>query len=393
MDPRRKLAGMVVAGIVVLGAIVALRSVERGGGPAAPIDEEASLPPEPAVPGPFPTYRGEAMSTAIAVTLPASDDARAAAGAVIGLFRRLEDDLSEWREGSSLAEVNRRAGGEPVAVPPDLLALVERSLQIAERTGGAFDPTWAALWGLWDFQGEEPEVPDPEAVAEAAARVDWRKVEIDAEAGTIRLPEPGMKIGLGGIAKGYALDRAAELLRERGHRDFLIVAGGQVYAGGRRGDRPWRIGIRDPRGDATDAFALLDLADGLSSSTSGDYESYFEVGGVRYHHILDPRTGYPARGLTSATVVAADATLADALSTALMVLGPDRGLALAEEWPEVEAVLVTEDGAVRTTTGAAARLQVLHPPRGLVDTGAAPGRPALLRRARPPGRRATAPPP
>jgi thiamine biosynthesis lipoprotein len=322
-----------------------------------------SLPPEPAMLGPFPTYRGEAMSTVIAVTLPASDDARTAAGAVIGLFQRLEGDLSEWREGSSLAEVNRRAGGEPVEVPPDLLALVERSLEIAERTGGAFDPTWAALWGVWDFQAEEPEVPDLEAIAEAAARVDWRKVELIREAGTIRLPEPGMKIGLGGIAKGYALDRAAELLRSRGHRDFLIVAGGQVYAGGRRGDRPWRIGVRDPRGDATDAFALLDLDGGLSSSTSGDYESYFEIGGVRYHHILDPRTGRPTRGLTSATVISPDATLADALSTALMVLGPDRGLALAEEWPEVEAVLVGEGGALVTTSGLAGRLEVLHPPR------------------------------
>jgi len=364
MDPQRKLVGMGVLAVVVLGAIVALRSFDRAGGPAPVADEETPLPPEPAVPGPFPTYRGEAMSTAIAVTLPAGDDARAAAGAVIGLFQRLEDDLNEWREGSPLAEVNRLAGGGPVEVPPDLLALVERSLEIAERTGGAFDPTWAALWGVWDFQAEEPEVPDPEVIAEAAARVDWRKVELIPEAGTIRLPEPGMKIGLGGIAKGYALDRAAELLRTRGHRDFLIVAGGQVYAAGRRGERPWRIGIRDPRGDATDAFALIDLADGLSSSTSGDYESYFELGGVRYHHILDPRTGCPTRGLTSASVIAPDATLADALSTALMVLGPDRGLTLAEEWPEVEAVLVGEGGTVRTTSGVAELLEILHPPQG-----------------------------
>jgi thiamine biosynthesis lipoprotein len=172
-----------------------------------------------------------------------------------------------------------------------------------------------------------------------------------------------MKIGLGGIAKGYALDRAAELLRGRGHEDFLIVAGGQVYAAGRRGGRPWRVGVRDPRGDETDAFALLDLEGGVSSSTSGDYESYFVVDGVRYHHILDPKTGYPARGVRSATVIAPDATLADALSTALMVLGPDRGLALAEEWPEVEAVLVGEGGELHATSGLAGRLEILNPPR------------------------------
>jgi len=361
MSPRRKLLATSVLAIVVL-TIVALRSVGRSDRPL-PAAEPGQAPTLPPIPGPFPTYRGEAMSTTIAVTLPASDDARAAAGAVIGLFERLEKELSEWREASPLAEVNRRAGGAPVAVPPDLLAVVERSVELAERTGGAFDPTWAALWGLWDFQAEEPALPDPEAIACAAALVDYRRVEIDSAAGTIRLPEPGMKIGLGAIAKGYALDRAAELLRARGHEDFLIVAGGQVYAGGRRDGRPWRIGIRDPRGDAADALALLDLAGGLSSSTSGDYESYFELDGVRYHHILDPRTGRPARGLTSATVLAPDATLADALSTALMVLGPDRGLALAEEWPGVEAVLVGEGGELHTTSGLANRLEILNPPR------------------------------
>jgi len=362
MNPQRKLAALVVLGVAVVGAIVALRSFDRGdrAEPAAESLQPVNLP---RIPGPFPTYRGEAMSTVVAVTLPASDDAREAAGAVIGMFQRLEGELSEWRDASPLAEVNRRAGGAPVAAPPDLLALVQLSLEIAERTGGAFDPTWAALWGLWDFRAEEPALPDPEALARAAALVDYRKVELDAEAGTIRLPEPGMKIGLGAIAKGYALDRAAELLRARGHEDFLIVAGGQVYAGGRRDGRPWRIGIRDPRGDAADAFALLDLAGGLSSSTSGDYESYFELDGVRYHHILDPRTGYPARGLTSATVLGADATLADALSTALMVLGPDRGRALAAEWPGIEAVLVGKGGELHTTSGLANRLEILNPPR------------------------------
>ncbi len=364
MDPRRKLVLLVAAGVLVLVSMVGLRYLDR----MAPVPLPSSLAAGPAIPGAFPTYRGEAMSTVIALTLPASDDARASAEAVIALFQRLEQDLSEWREGSPLAEVNRRAGGEPVAAPADLLEVVVRAVEIAERTGGAFDPTWAALWGLWDFGAEEPRLPDGEAIARARALIDWRKVEIDRTAGTLRLPEAGMKIGLGGIAKGYALDRAAELLRARGRRDFLIVAGGQVYAAGRRGDRPWRIGVRDPWGDPADAFALLDLdpaaeGGGLSSSTSGDYESFFDLDGVRYHHILDPRTGRPSRGLRSATVVSDDATLADALSTALMVLGPERGLALAEEWEGVEAVLVGEGGELHTTSGLADRLEILNPPR------------------------------
>lgn len=362
MDPRRKLLLLTAAGVLVLAGIVGLRYADRLALTAlAPAPGGAAAP---AMPGTFPTYRGEAMSTVIAVTLPASDDAAEAAGAVIQLFQSLEQDLSEWREGSPLAEVNRRAGGEPVAVPPALLDLVARSVEIAGRTGGAFDPTWAALWGLWDFRAEQPRLPDPEAIARQTALIDWRKIEIDRGAGTLRLPESGMKIGLGGIAKGYALDRAAELLRARGVDDFLIVAGGQVYAAGRRGDRPWRIGVRDPWGDAADAFALLELSgageSGLSSSTSGDYESFFELDGVRYHHVLDPRTGRPARGLRSATVVTPDATLADALSTALMVLGPERGLALAEEWEGVEAVLVGEDGELAVTSGLEGRLEELR---------------------------------
>ena len=151
-----------------------------------------------------------------------------------------------------------------------------------------------------------------------------------------------MKIGLGGIAKGYALDRAAELLRAHGVRDFLILGGGQVMAGGHKDGKPWRVGIRDPRGEPEDYFATLDVTD-ASTSTSGDYERYFVLDGVRYHHILDPRTGMPSKGLRSVTTVSPDATLADALSTAIMVLGAERGLALAESLG-VGAVLVDNAG-------------------------------------------------
>jgi thiamine biosynthesis lipoprotein len=174
-----------------------------------------------------------------------------------------------------------------------------------------------------------------------------------------------MAIGLGGIAKGFALERAAAALRERRLESFLLVSGGQVYAAGsrtgREGARPWRVGIREPRGGPEDLFARLELRDG-SASTSGDYESYFVAGGVRYHHLLDPRTGRPARGLRSATVVAADAVLADALSTGIFVMGPEAGLALAERLEGVEAVLVDDDGHVLVTSGLEEELEILHPP-------------------------------
>jgi thiamine biosynthesis lipoprotein len=315
----------------------------------------------------YATFAADVMATTVQVTVPADASAAGDAEAVFEVFREVDARMSEWKESSPLSEVNRRAGGEPVAVPADLREVLRRAKEIASSTGGAFDPTWAALWGVWDFRSPEPTVPPDILVAERAALVDWRKLEIDEAAGTVRLAEPGMVLGLGGIAKGHALDRGAEILRSRGVGSFLLVAGGQVYAGGERrtaeGARPWRVGIRDPRGAAGDFFAWLELAD-ASASTSGDYESWFEAGGVRYHHVLDPRTGRPARGLAGVTVVSADATLADALSTAVMVMGRERGLALVESLDGVEAVVVGESGEWRATAGLGGRLELVHPPRG-----------------------------
>jgi thiamine biosynthesis lipoprotein len=350
---------LLVYGLGIL-AILAARapsqqpgSAERGARTAQPAAADATPPP-------MLTFRGEAMSTTVAVTLPASPRAESDAAAVLALFRDLEVQLSEWRPGTPLARVNAAAGGDAVRVPPALLAVVRRGVELGAATDGAFDPSWAALWGLWDFRAQRPRVPSADEVARRAALVDYRQVELDEAAGTLRLPRAGMKIGLGGIAKGYALDRAGELLVRRGVRDFLLVAGGQVLARGSRGGRPWQVGVRDPRGAAGDWFAVLSPGAG-SVSTSGDYESWFESGGERYHHILDPHTGWPGRGLRSATVVCAEATLADALSTALMVLGPQRGLATARRLG-VEALLVDEEGRVLTTPGLAA-LRLRHPPR------------------------------
>ncbi|MFG0251568.1 MAG: FAD:protein FMN transferase, partial [Phycisphaerales bacterium JB038] len=151
-------------------------------------------------------------------------------------------------------------------------------------------------------------------------------------------------------------------LQQRGVESYLISAGGQMLVGGRRGDRPWRIGIRDPRGPADDFFAHLEVVD-ASISTSGDYERFFLIDGVRYHHLLDPRTGRPARGLRSATVVSADATLADALSTAVMVLGLESGLQLVEGMPGVEAALVDDKGRLHVSRGLLRRLHIDHEPR------------------------------
>lgn len=343
---RRAVAGIVAA----LGAVALLQALAQ-----APSGRPAE--PEPI----FASHEAEVMSTTVRVTLPRSPDAARHAAAVFEVFRRVDARMSEWKESSPLSAVNREAGRAPVPVPDDLRAVVRRGIEIGELTGGAFDLTWAALWGLWDFRSPDPRVPADEEIAARVARIDFRRVLVDDEDGTIFLPEPGMLIGLGGIAKGHALDRAVEALEARGVESFLIEGGGQVVARGTRGERPWRVGIRDPRGARNDYFAVLDVAD-ASVSSSGDYESFFVRDGVRYHHILDPRTGRPSRGVRGVTVLSADATLADALSTAFMVMAPEESLALSQRLPDVETVLVTEGGEVLATPGVRDRLRWRHEP-------------------------------
>jgi thiamine biosynthesis lipoprotein len=305
-------------------------------------------------------FTQEIMAAPITVLVRERDGA-AAADVVFDVFREVDARMSEWKDTSPLSAVNAAAGGAPVAVPDDLRAVVRRGLEIGAMTDGAFDVTWAALWGLWDFKAAHPRVPGDDEIAQRTALVDHRRVEIDDDAGTVRLPEAGMMIGLGGIAKGHALDRAAAALRARGVDSFLLSAAGQMMLGGQRGDRPWRVGIRDPRGAADDYFTFLEGRD-VSVSTSGDYERFFVLDGIRYHHVLDPRTGRPARGVRSATVVSADATLADALSTALIILGPERGLALVERLDGVEAVIVDDDARIHVSTGLDGMLHPRHPP-------------------------------
>jgi thiamine biosynthesis lipoprotein len=300
------------------------------------------------------------MAAPITVVVPEKDAARAGQ-LVFDIFRRIDAQMSEWKPTSPLSEVNQAAGRHAVAVPADVRAVIRRGMEMGRRTEGAFDITWAALWGLWDFNAVEPRLPEEQQISRRVELVDYRRVLLDEDAGTVFLPRRGMMIGLGGIAKGHALDQAAVALNHRGITSFLISAGGQTMLGGLRDRRPWRVGIRDPRAGPDEYFAHLAGTD-VSVATSGDYERYFILDGVRYHHILDPHSGRPTRGVRSATVVAADATRADALSTSVMVLGIERGLALIEQMAEVEAVLVDDGAKVHVTSGLAETLHVERPP-------------------------------
>jgi len=312
-----------------------------------------------------------AMSTRLTVMVPPEANGPAAFELVAATFDAVEAEMSEWRAGSPLARLNQAAGTAPVVVPPELLGLIGRAVELGATTHGAFDLTWAALWPLWQFprsgrgaDGELLHPPRSAAIESALRLIDYRRVVVDRARGTVYLPQAGMKVGLGGIAKGWALDRAAAGLRALGLSDFLLDAGGQVMAIGRRDGHPWRVGLRQPRGGLDDRFGQLEVS-GQSVSTSGDYEHFFVAAGVRYHHIIDPRSGWPSRGLMCATAIATDATLADGLSTAFMVLGVERALALVAELrasgSAVDAVLVDDRGGVHMSPDLAGRFRQTSP--------------------------------
>ncbi len=258
---------------------------------------------------------------------------------------RLAALLSEWSSDSPVSLVNRNAGLGPVRVPAEVLDVLSLAAHVSSRTSGSFDVTWAALADLWRFGGTRPpRLPPPEEVKRRRALVAFRDVVLDRPASTAFLRRPGMRLGLGGIAKGYIAEAGASLLVSRGVRDVLVAASGDIAARGRNGDRPWVVAIRDPR-HSSRVLGTVELHD-ESISTSGDYERFFVIGGRRYHHILDPRTGYPAAASESVTVIARHGADADALATGLFVLGPERAAAALGDDPDVAAVLVGRDGQV-----------------------------------------------
>lgn len=270
---------------------------------------------------------------------------------VLEIFHDVDSLMSEWKSDSPLSKVNNAAGNHSVRVSTEVFDVVSRALAIAEMTNGAFDPTWAALWSVWDF--ERPTLPTAENVRTLLPLVNWEFVQLEDQ--SVYLPEKGMALGLGGIAKGIALDRVRKALLQRQIESFMIVVGGQVLVQGTNGETAWKIGIRKPDGAADEYIAILNVAD-TCVSTSGDYEKYFEVDGTRYHHIIDPRTGFPARGTRSVTVITPDATLADALSTALFVMGAEEGMNLVNALQEVEAVIIDSEGIIHLSNDISSRL-------------------------------------
>jgi thiamine biosynthesis lipoprotein len=325
----------------------------------------AASPPVPEAPDLYAETR-PAMSTVVSITVSgaAPGPAARAAAAAFAEFALVEAVMNEWRPESPLSALNAAAGsGALTPLPADMCRVLRLARRGAARTGGLFDPTWAALRDLWRFaDGEAGDPPSPAALATRCPLVSWRDLTVLDQPGggcRARLERPGMQVGLGGIAKGWAVDRASAALRSAGLRHFLVQAGGDLYASGRRGSRPWRVGLRDPRGGPAEAFAWLDIRD-RALSTSGDYERFFERDGVRYHHLIDPRTCRPAAASRAASVLAGSAVEAEILGKAAFALGGEEALGLAAR-AGAEAVLVTSENRVVASPSLRRRLAWRQP--------------------------------
>jgi thiamine biosynthesis lipoprotein len=278
-------------------------------------------------------------------------------------IHRLEELLSSWKQSSDIGRLNR-AEGLPVRVGAETLEVLEHALWASRISDGAFDVTFQVMSDLWRFGDaaeKNPRVPSRDEVARRQQLIDFRKIEVNRENQTVRLP-PRMQVSLGGIGKGYILDRAARVLRENGLNSFFIQAGGDLLGVGRKpSGEAWKIGVQDPRGPRGSFFAILGFSD-HAFSTAGDYAQAYFVDGQRYHHIIDPRTGYPTTACRSVTVWAEDAVTADALDDVVFILGPEKGLALVEETPGVGAVIVDAQNRIIVSRRLAGRLTVLRQP-------------------------------
>lgn len=263
---------------------------------------------------------------------------------------RIESIASEWQSTSDLSRLNAKSG-EPVAVPPELIEILTRARAISADTDGLFDVSFYAVGQLWSFEpGAHP--PSPEAIAKQLPLVDWRAIEVDARAGTATLTKPGMKIGLGAIAKGYAVDQASQLLHRRGFANHIVEAGGDTRVSGQKGEQPWRVGVQDPA-SAGGRIGYI-VAHDRAVVTSGNYARFFVWQGVHYTHILDPRTGWPIpvdKTPKSVTLVADNATDGDAYCTAVSVMDPERGLAFVESRPGLEAIIIGPDDRLHVSSG------------------------------------------
>ena len=310
------------------------------------------------------TRTHQTMGAELRVTVWTADEGSAsdAFAAIFAEFDRLDALLSVWKPGSDVLRLNAAAGQDPVPVSAETIAILQTAHRVSTWTGGKFDVTFGALSDVWKFDHDQDNrIPTEDEISARLPLVDYRRVAIDVASGTARIEQPAMRVHLGGIGKGYAVDRAVAMMKAYGIHNFMLHFGGDLYVAGQPGQGPWRLGIQDPRGAPGESFATLELRD-ATFSTSGDYERFFMDEGLRYHHILDTDTGQQARGCRSVTIVAKSAMLADALSTGVLIMGPHAGMELVERLPDVDAVIVSADNDVLLSSGLRGRVHIVRQP-------------------------------
>ena len=305
------------------------------------------------------------MDTLVTIRVYGSDPdvLKAAVAAAYGEMHRIADLADRFPQpgttacrSSDVCRINEQAGIAPVRVDVDTLAMLALAKKYHDLSAGAFDVTIGPVMDLWGFAGDNPAVPSPRRITGTLALVDNNRLQVNASEQTVYLQQVGMKLDLGAVAKGYATEKAIKTLEKYGVKKALIDAGGNIRVLGTNArNTPWRIGIKDPR--QADAIVAIVALEDAAAVTSGDYYRYFEVDGQRYHHILDPRSGYPASANKSVTVISKDAGLADVLSTALFVLKGEEAVSLAEKLG-VDLFLVSAEGRISHTSALADRIEV-----------------------------------
>jgi thiamine biosynthesis lipoprotein len=295
------------------------------------------------------------MGTAIRVELWVDDEAtgEAAIAAVMAEMHRIDRAMSPYKPESELSRINREAAERPVPISQEMFDILSRSIEFSKISGGAFDITFSSVGYLYDYRRHIK--PTDKDIEQALPGIDYRHIQLDAQKRTVRFARPGVRIDLGGIGKGHAVDNGIALLKKRGITQAIVTAGGDSRVLGDRGGRPWMVGIRDPR-RKDNMVAVIPLINS-AISTSGDYERYFEADGERYHHILNPKTGRSATGVHSVSVIGPDATTTDGLTKPVFILGPEKGLRLIESIPGIDAVIIDADGKMFYSSGLQGRKQ------------------------------------
>lgn len=294
----------------------------------------------------------------ISVVSGSKDNAEKAMDKAFGEISKLDAMLNFFSDKSELSEINRNAGISPVKVSPETLNVIEKAIYVSEKTGGAFDVTVGPVISQWNFSKKPDRPPHASLIKENLRLVNYKLISINKEASTVYLKEKDMLLDLGGIAKGYAADMAVDELKRKGIKAGLVSVAGDIKAFGAKPDRsPWLVGIKNPRPKDNDneIMATLGLTD-MAISTSGDYERYFIADGKRYHHLLDPKTGYPAEGCRSVSVMTKEGVYTDSFSTAVFILGPERGMQLLKEMG-FEGIIVDKEGKIHMTQGLGGKIE------------------------------------